>query len=245
MPACSSSSTALGGARAAPVEVDLGANPDIYLARVDWFPDGRRIAVQRESRDQKTLTLLAADPATGATTGTPDGAGQRLGGSQRRPDVPREVAADSSGHRAAPASGISTSTRTTAARARPHRAATGTWLRTAGRPGAEGRRRRARARLLHRRIPRRRWSATCIRYRWAARRPATRADPGVRLARGDDVEGRAGVPRQLLDAGAPALGHRALGDRRRARRAGCQRAERRSTPMRRISTSTCRRSSAR
>ncbi|GMW06693.1 MAG: peptidase S9 [Nevskiales bacterium] len=55
------------GAGATPVEVDLGANPDIYLARVDWFPDGSRLAVQRQSRDQRTLTLLAADPATGAT----------------------------------------------------------------------------------------------------------------------------------------------------------------------------------
>jgi dipeptidyl-peptidase-4 len=51
----------------APVEVDLGDDADIYLARVDWFPDGRRLAVQRQSRDQRTLTLLAADPATGAT----------------------------------------------------------------------------------------------------------------------------------------------------------------------------------
>lgn len=49
------------------VEVDLGADPDIYLARVDWFPDGRRLAVQRQSRDQRTLTLLAADAVSGAT----------------------------------------------------------------------------------------------------------------------------------------------------------------------------------
>jgi dipeptidyl-peptidase-4 len=58
----------LGEDRDAPVEVDLGADPDFYLARVDWFPDGKRLAVQRQSRDQKTLTLLAADPGTGATT---------------------------------------------------------------------------------------------------------------------------------------------------------------------------------
>jgi dipeptidyl-peptidase-4 len=48
-------------------EVDLGANTDIYLARVDWFPDSRSLAVQRQSRDQKTLTLLKADAASGAT----------------------------------------------------------------------------------------------------------------------------------------------------------------------------------
>jgi len=57
---------ALEGA-APPVEVDLGADPDIYLARVDWFPDGRRLAVQRQSRDQRALDLLAADATSGAT----------------------------------------------------------------------------------------------------------------------------------------------------------------------------------
>jgi dipeptidyl-peptidase-4 len=46
--------------------VDLGPNPDIYLARVDWSKDGRTLYVQRESRDQKRLDLLAVDPATGA-----------------------------------------------------------------------------------------------------------------------------------------------------------------------------------
>ncbi|QPQ55792.1 S9 family peptidase [Allosphingosinicella flava] len=49
------------------VKVDLGANPDIYLARVDWTPDGKTLLVQRESRDQMTLDLLAVDPETGAS----------------------------------------------------------------------------------------------------------------------------------------------------------------------------------
>jgi dipeptidyl-peptidase-4 len=48
-------------------KVDLGPNPDIYLARVDWSKDGRTLFVQRESRDQKRLDLLAVDPATGAS----------------------------------------------------------------------------------------------------------------------------------------------------------------------------------
>ncbi len=48
-------------------KVDLGTNPDIYLARVDWSKDGRTLYVQRESRDQKRLDLLAVDPATGAS----------------------------------------------------------------------------------------------------------------------------------------------------------------------------------
>ena len=48
-------------------KVDLGTNPDIYLARVDWAKDGRALYVQRESRDQKRLDMLAVDPAPGAS----------------------------------------------------------------------------------------------------------------------------------------------------------------------------------
>ena len=50
------------------VKVDLGPDPDIYLARVDWTPDGSALLVQRESRDQKTLDMLRVDPATGHAT---------------------------------------------------------------------------------------------------------------------------------------------------------------------------------
>jgi dipeptidyl-peptidase-4 len=53
-----------GGTR---VKVDLGTNSDVYLARVDWSRDGKTLYVQRESRDQTTLDLLAVDPATGAS----------------------------------------------------------------------------------------------------------------------------------------------------------------------------------
>ena len=49
------------------VKVDLGPDKDVYLARVDWSADGRILYVQRESRDQKRLDLLAVDPATGKT----------------------------------------------------------------------------------------------------------------------------------------------------------------------------------
>ncbi len=45
--------------------VDLGQNRDIYLARVNWSKDGRTVYVQRQSRDQRTLDLLAVDAATG------------------------------------------------------------------------------------------------------------------------------------------------------------------------------------
>lgn len=47
------------------VKVDLGDNPDIYLARVNWLPDGSALLVQRESRDQRTLDMLRVDPVTG------------------------------------------------------------------------------------------------------------------------------------------------------------------------------------
>jgi len=51
-----------GGAR---VKVDLGPDADIYLGRVDWSKDGKTLYVQRESRDQRRLDLLAVDPKTG------------------------------------------------------------------------------------------------------------------------------------------------------------------------------------
>lgn len=51
-------------ADAAPRWIDLGRNPDIYLARVDWR-DPQRLTFQRQSRDQKTLELIQADLATG------------------------------------------------------------------------------------------------------------------------------------------------------------------------------------
>jgi dipeptidyl-peptidase-4 len=49
------------------IDVDLGSERDIYLARVDWFPDGTRLAVQRQSRDQRTLDLLTADATSGSS----------------------------------------------------------------------------------------------------------------------------------------------------------------------------------
>ena len=52
----------------APVKVDLGADRDIYLARVDWAPDGSALFVQRQNRAQTRLDMLRVDPATGAAT---------------------------------------------------------------------------------------------------------------------------------------------------------------------------------
>ena len=45
--------------------MDLGEEQDIYVARVKWLPDSQRLAIQRQSRDQKTLDLLFADSSSG------------------------------------------------------------------------------------------------------------------------------------------------------------------------------------
>ncbi|MCJ8189965.1 DPP IV N-terminal domain-containing protein [Sphingomicrobium aestuariivivum] len=46
-------------------KVDLGEETDIYLARVDWAPDGKALYVQRQNREQTVLDMLKVDPATG------------------------------------------------------------------------------------------------------------------------------------------------------------------------------------
>jgi Dipeptidyl aminopeptidases/acylaminoacyl-peptidases len=51
-------------ADAQPQWIDLGKNPDIYLARVDWR-DAQRLTFQRQSRDQKRLELIEANLASG------------------------------------------------------------------------------------------------------------------------------------------------------------------------------------
>ncbi|MEN9705107.1 MAG: hypothetical protein RLZZ393_986 [Pseudomonadota bacterium] len=50
---------------AAAVKVDLGTNADVYLARVQFLPDSKHVAVQRQSRDQRRLDLLLADATDG------------------------------------------------------------------------------------------------------------------------------------------------------------------------------------
>ncbi|QDH34653.1 DPP IV N-terminal domain-containing protein [Porphyrobacter sp. YT40] len=49
------------------VKVDLGVDLDIYVARVDWAPDGSAIYVQRQDRAQTKIDVLKIDPATGAS----------------------------------------------------------------------------------------------------------------------------------------------------------------------------------
>ncbi len=53
-------------AGAPPIEVDLGKDSDIYLARVHWL-NADSLVVQRQSRDQRQLDLLLVDAATGAS----------------------------------------------------------------------------------------------------------------------------------------------------------------------------------
>ncbi len=47
------------------VEIDLGADRDIYVARVNWARDGKTLYVQRLDREQTRLDMLAVDPGTG------------------------------------------------------------------------------------------------------------------------------------------------------------------------------------
>jgi dipeptidyl-peptidase-4 len=44
--------------------VALGANPDIYLCRVDWLPDGKRLSYQLMQRDQQHMDLMLVDATT-------------------------------------------------------------------------------------------------------------------------------------------------------------------------------------
>jgi dipeptidyl-peptidase-4 len=44
--------------------VELGADRDIYLARVNWTPTGKALAFQRLTRDQHRLDLVLVDAAT-------------------------------------------------------------------------------------------------------------------------------------------------------------------------------------
>ncbi len=49
----------------APRWLDTGADSSVLLARVQWLPDSKRVAVERMNRAQTQLDLLFADAATG------------------------------------------------------------------------------------------------------------------------------------------------------------------------------------
>ena len=64
-----------GGAGGAAPEtrwMETGANTDVYLARVNWLPDSRSVAIQRLNRSQNQLDLLFCEAATGASKDGPD-----------------------------------------------------------------------------------------------------------------------------------------------------------------------------
>jgi len=48
--------------------MDIGAEADIYIARVNWLPDSRHVAIQRLNRAQSQLDLLSAEGATGKSS---------------------------------------------------------------------------------------------------------------------------------------------------------------------------------
>ncbi len=48
--------------------MDTGADTDVYLARVQWLPDSRRVAIERLNRAQNELDLLLCDAANGASS---------------------------------------------------------------------------------------------------------------------------------------------------------------------------------
>jgi dipeptidyl-peptidase-4 len=69
--------------------LDLGPDPDIYLARVEWA-DGRRVSFQVESRDQRRLDLVEADLASGKQRRAADRAQRYLPQPARQPALPRQ-----------------------------------------------------------------------------------------------------------------------------------------------------------
>jgi len=48
-----------------PRAMDIGAETDIYIPRVNWLPDSKGVAIQRLNRAQTQLDLLVADAANG------------------------------------------------------------------------------------------------------------------------------------------------------------------------------------
>jgi dipeptidyl-peptidase-4 len=53
--------------KSAAVAIYTGADKDVYLPRLQWLPDSRRVALQRLNRPQNRLDLLFADARTGVS----------------------------------------------------------------------------------------------------------------------------------------------------------------------------------
>jgi dipeptidyl-peptidase 4 len=54
--------------KAPPVAMDTGTASDVYLPRIQWLPDSKRLALQRLDRTQSRLDLLLADASTGSSS---------------------------------------------------------------------------------------------------------------------------------------------------------------------------------
>jgi dipeptidyl-peptidase 4 len=57
---------AVGGGE--PRVMDIGTNTNIYIPRVNWLPDSKRLSIQRLNREQTILDLLLADSVTGKSS---------------------------------------------------------------------------------------------------------------------------------------------------------------------------------
>ena len=54
-------------AKSPAVGIDTGTDANVYVARLQWLPDGKRLALQRLNRAQSRLDLLLADASTGSS----------------------------------------------------------------------------------------------------------------------------------------------------------------------------------
>ncbi len=48
--------------------MDTGADTNVYIARVNWLPDSKHVAIQRINREQNILDLLLADAGSGKSS---------------------------------------------------------------------------------------------------------------------------------------------------------------------------------
>lgn len=53
--------------KSSPVGIDSGKETDVYLPRLQWLPDGKRVALQRLNRRQSHLDLLLVNASTGSS----------------------------------------------------------------------------------------------------------------------------------------------------------------------------------
>ncbi len=53
--------------KSSPVAMDTGKETDVYLPRLQWLPDGKRLALQRLNRQQTRLDLLLVNASTGSS----------------------------------------------------------------------------------------------------------------------------------------------------------------------------------